>query len=115
MSTANIPAKYYLAELLDSTYGLVDQSHTLTALARVADTTLRVRIKQNAYIFQSHAVIEVLNGNREWTALIAVSPDEFHTKLPSYVQQGPACRKALEEYAVTLFARGARILGFDVQ
>ena len=72
--------------------------------------TLRVRLRRNAYDFQSTAVAEAINpdqGDLQWHVLYTLQPNQWVDQVPtvSAVRVGKATAADVEDQAMIVIAR----------
>lgn len=100
-------------------YRLIDQSiadygtngYAATYVYKIGADTLRVRIRRDPYIRQSHAVVELLNALRTWTDLASAPADEWHAAVPARIgNHRHAVTHCMDEIALELVDRAALIL-----
>jgi hypothetical protein len=62
----------------------------LTRVHHLDGQVLRVRVCRGAYLFQSHAAVEVLTPHRTWTELATAPPTDWHPDRPLHAADGTA-------------------------
>ncbi len=97
--------------LIDSCFDHNTDGYRLTLAYRSADNhTIRVRVKRNAYVHQSHAIAEVLTPAMTWTTLADQPPSLWWPDTPYRTK---ATVDALRPVAEAVLQRALAILGLD--
>jgi hypothetical protein len=96
--------------IIDETFGVGSQSHTLTTILNIDGQVVRVTVKRDSYEPQSYAVAALLNSDKDWTTLLTAPTSDWYNTVPSAYDRRADHRAALARVSAQLVERTRTVL-----